>query len=157
MKDAGNGTGAGGPGDSVDRAFEAIRGLRWPAGARSPRLQGSSSMRVSNKRVWWIAAGSLALAGVAIGGTIYATSYSVTMRDSSGREVNATLQADENGNATGTLEDGTEVQLRRVGDGGQMQVEVQMSGAVDGEQTLTVAPAGTDPAPAPAVVPAAPK
>ncbi len=106
-------------------------------------------MRVSNKRVWWIALGSLALAGVAVGGTIYATTYTVTLRDESGREINATLQADENGNASGTLEDGTEVQLRRVGDSGQMQVEVQLSGTGSGEQTLTVEPASETPSASP--------
>ena len=106
-------------------------------------------MRVANKRVWWIALGSLALAGVAVGGTIYATASNVTLRDQSGREINATLQADENGTATGTLEDGTQVQLRRVGDSGQMQVEVQLSGTGSGEQTLTVEPASDTPPAAP--------
>lgn len=111
-------------------------------------------MRLTNKKVWWIAAGTLALAGVAIAGTIYATSYSVTLRGSDGREINATLQPDANGNATATLEDGTQVQLQRIGNSGQMQVEVQMSGSNDGTQTITVQPTSQDPAAVPAATPA---
>ena len=93
-------------------------------------------MRTS-KRAWAIGLGSLAIAGAAVGATVYATSYRATMTTATGEELETTLQGDEHGNASGEFADGTQVQMQRNADG-TMQVQVDLPNDSAGAQTVTV-------------------